>query len=157
MSAWPREIASDEAIVRGIYNFYVKRGKLQTAAYRAPRGTDEVSVMRHAWIGSEGCKQHARDLEHLPSKKRYMGLAVLSATQIVGSGADLVDTREEFDGHADIRHGIITPIDGDPLPPDQLMIINERIKTLLALATYYEDPVPSAPTWNGPDLHYRIG
>jgi hypothetical protein len=110
MSVWPRDIAPDEAIVRGICNFHInKKGKLQPAAYKAPKGSDEVSVMRHAWIGSDSCKQHARDLEDLPSKKRYTGLAVLSAAQILNSGADLVDTREEFEGHADIRHGIVTP------------------------------------------------
>ena len=64
MSPWPREIVDDEPIVRGICSpYHVKKGKLLSAAYLPPYESEEVSVMRVAWIGADACKQHAKDLE----------------------------------------------------------------------------------------------
>jgi hypothetical protein len=154
MNSWPREIAEDEAIVRGILSpFHIKKGKLQPVAYNPPYDTDEVSVMRLAWIGADKCKYHAKKLE-VPGQKIYQGLAVLSARQIQVLGASVVDSREEFEGHADIRHGII-PSKNDPLPPELLLVLRERVKMLANLANFFSDPDPAGPTWTGPPLRYR--
>lgn len=130
MSAWPREIADTEVIARGICSPYHvgKNGKLKPEAYRPPYDTDEVSTMRADWIGSDACKQHAKDLEDPSHQKIYRGLAILSARQIRKSGAGIVDTREVFQGHADIKHGIVAP-KGDPLPAEQLKQLRDRIKS----------------------------
>jgi hypothetical protein len=45
--------------------------------------------------------------------------------------------------------------DGEPLPPDQLLKMNERSRGLAALAMYFEDADPTASAWNGPELRYR--
>jgi hypothetical protein len=119
MNLWPREIADSEAIVRGICSHYhVKKGKLQLNAYRPPADREDVSVMRCDWIGANGCKQHAKDIEDPTSKppKFYQGMAVLSAKHIRDTGARVVDSREQqFDGHADILHGIKF-VRGEPPP-----------------------------------------
>jgi hypothetical protein len=155
MSSWPREIADPEVIARGICSpYHVKNGKLKPVAYRPPYDTDEVSTMRADWIGPDACKRHARDLEHPSEGKIYTGLAVLSASQIRQLGAMIVDTREVFRGHADIKHGIV-PRKGDPLPAEQLKQLRDRTKALAALANYFPDPDPQSMNWSGPCLRYK--
>jgi hypothetical protein len=155
MSLWPRDIADDEAIARGICSpYHVKKGKLQPNTYNPPYDTDEVSVMRVNWIGADACKQRAKELENPAENKVYKGLAVLSARQIWDNGAAVVDTREVFEGHADIRHGI-TPSKGEPPPPEELKALRDRTKALANLAKYYPDPDPAAVGWVGPTLRYK--
>jgi hypothetical protein len=156
MISWPRKIADAEVIARGICSpFHVKNGKLTPVAYRPPYETDEVSTMRADWIGPDACKQHGKNLENPSEGKLYNGLAVLSARQIRQLGALIVDTREVFHGHADIKHGIV-PSKGDPPPPEQLKILRDRCKALAALANYFPDPNPEHANWNGPSLHYKV-
>jgi hypothetical protein len=154
MNLWPREIADSEAIVRGICSpYHVKKGKLQLNAYRPPADREDVSVMRCDWIGANGCKQHAKDLEDPTSKppKIYQGMAVLSARHIRDTGARVVDSREQqFDGHADILHGIKS-VRGEPPPAKQLYQMQELAK----MANYFPDPDPPSATWAGPELRYK--
>jgi hypothetical protein len=156
MSGWPREIADAEVIARGIRtpHHVTRTGKLKAAAYKPPYETDEVSTMRANWIGADACKQHAKDLETPADRKVYTGLAILSARQIRQSGASIIDTREEFLGHADIKHGIV-PRRGDPLPAPQLKVLQDRAKALADLANYFTDPDPPNANWTGPSLHYK--
>jgi hypothetical protein len=101
----------------------------------------EVSVMRVDWIGANMCKRHAQALENIEQKKFYKGLAVLSAEQIRQSGASVVDSREVFEGHADIRHRIIAPAKGEPFsPPEKQKELYDRCSALADLANYYPDP-----------------
>ena len=79
---------------------------------------------------------------------------ILSALQIRESGARLVDTRNVFQGHADIRHDIV-PRRGEPLPPEQLKTLHDRAKALANRANYFPDPDPTAEPWTGHDLHYK--
>jgi hypothetical protein len=153
MSSFPREIDDAEAIARGICSpFHLKNGKLTDNAYWPPYETDEVSVMRIDWIGPDACKQRAKALEN--SGKTYKGLAILSAKQIRESGAGIVDTREIFEGHADIKHRIV-PIRGEPLPAEQLQVLRDRVKMLAKLANYYPDTDPRDLNWVGPSLRYK--
>jgi hypothetical protein len=115
---------------------------------------DEVSVMRADWIGPDACKQRAKALVKPGGEGVYQGLAVLSAEQIRSSGAGVVDTREVFEGHADIRHGI-TPQKGEPPASPQLKMLHDRTKELARFANYYSDPDPARPKWTGPDLRYK--
>jgi hypothetical protein len=155
MSAWPREIGDAEAIARGICSpYHVKNGKLRLNAYWPPNDTDEVSVMRATWIGADACKQRAKELENPSQRKIYKGLAILSAKQIRDSDAGIVDTREIFEGHADIKHGIV-PSKGEPPPPEKLQVLHGRAKALAALANYYPDPEPASLNWSGPTLSYN--
>jgi hypothetical protein len=153
--AWPRDITDAEAIARGICSpYHVKNGKLTPVVYRSPRDKDEVSTMRADWIGADACKRHAKSLENPKENKVYEGLAVLSAHQIRQVGSTIIDTREEFEGHADIKHGIIERR-GDPLPAEQLKILRDRAKALAKIANYFSDPDPRAMNWTGPPLRYK--
>lgn len=144
-----------EVIARGICSpYHLKRGKVIANAYWPPYDSDEVSVMRTSWIGADACKRHAKDLENPDEDKVYRGLAILSALQVRQSGARLVDTSHVFQGHADIRHGIV-PRRGEPLPPEQLKTLRDRAKALATLANYFPDPDPAAEDWTGPDLDYK--
>jgi hypothetical protein len=155
MSTWPREIADGEAIARGICSpYHVKNGKLTPVAYRSPPDKDEVSSMRADWIGADACQQHAKALENPTEHKVYKGLAVLSAMQIRQLGAAIIDTREEFAGHADLKHGIIQRR-GEPLPAEQLKILRDREKALSKIANYFPDPDPESGNWTGPPLRYK--
>jgi hypothetical protein len=160
MGLWPREIVDDEAIVRGICSPYhfknEKSGKLSRNAFWPPPTTDEVSVMRVDWIGANMCKRHAQALENIEQKKFYKGLAVLSAEQIRQSGASVVDSREVFEGHADIRHRIIAPAKGEPFsPPEKQKELYDRCSALADLANYYPDPNPEGAGRSGPQLRYK--
>jgi len=112
----PIEIANEEAIVRGICSPYhvSSKGKLKPEAYDPSPATDEVSVIRHAYVGSDFCKKKAKELEDREKRKIYQGLAVLSARQIRSVGSEVVDSRQIFFGHADIKHGFDL-IEGEPL------------------------------------------
>jgi hypothetical protein len=155
MSAWPLEIQDAEVIARGICSpYHVKNGKLTPTAYRSPPDKDEVSTMRADWIGSDACKRRAKKLENEVEGKIYRGLAVLSAGQIRQSAATIVDSREVFEGHADIKLGIIARR-GEPLPPEQLKLLRDREKALANLANYYPDPDAASPNWSGPQLSYK--
>ncbi|HTV46163.1 MAG TPA: hypothetical protein VMF05_12685 [Stellaceae bacterium] len=157
MSAWPREIAAAEVIARGVCSPYhvAKNGKLKPDLYRSPPDKDEVSTMRADWIGADVCKQRAKTLENPVENKVYRGLAVLSAMQIRQQGSDVIDTREVFDGHSDIKHGIVERGGGDPPPAAQLIILRNRWKTLAECANYFLDPEPQSITWTGPPLYYK--
>jgi hypothetical protein len=157
---WSREIVDDEAIARGICSPYhfknEKRGKLGHNAFLPPPTTDEVSVMRVDWIGADMSKQHTKSLENIEQKKSYKGLAVLSAKQIRQHGASVVDSREEFEGHADIHHGIAAPAKGEPFsPPEKQKELYDCCSALADLAKYYPDPNPETAGWSGPQLRYK--
>jgi hypothetical protein len=142
----------------------VKNGKLQPSAYRPPPDDNEVSVMRSDWIGADTCRQHAKDLEKPPQSApaappaptpRYCGLAVLSAKQIRDLGIDVLDDRNEFDGHANIRHEA-KEVRGDPNPPEEVLRLRDRARALAKLANYLPDPNPSHRSWQGPELKPRV-
>lgn len=151
MSCWPLEIEDGEPIVRAIISpYHVRNGKVRSEAYDPQPNTDEVSVMRAAWIGADECKRHAASLAKPPNSS-YQGLAILSASQIRGVGVGLIDDRQEFPGHACIKHHI-RKIRGDPGPPEEVRILRERAKKLAGLARYLPDPSPEKEGWSGPAL-----
>jgi hypothetical protein len=59
-------------------------------------------------------------------------------------GSDVVDSREEFLGHADISHGIVVP---EHEPPDPSLIL--RVRALREKARLLVDPDPTAERWTG--------
>jgi hypothetical protein len=155
-SCYPPEIADDEAIVRAICSphHFKKNGRLDANAYWPPSDSDEISTMRADLIGADACKKHAKQLVNPAQSKVYKGLAVLSATQIRQSGAGLIDSRQIFKGHADIKHGIVLS-KGNPPPAEKLKELRDRCKALADLANYLPDPDPAIRIWTGSPLRYK--
>ncbi len=149
----PIEIGDNENIVRCICSpFHVdSKGKLKPGAYEPPPKSDEVSVIRSDIMGANFCKAKAKELE--TAKKFYKGLAVLQAGHIRSEGAEVVDSRIEYEGHADIKHGHKTT-PGEPPPPEIVYLLRERYKKLAKIANYHEDPKPTVIDWQGPSLIY---
>lgn len=147
----PVEIVDEEKIVRAIADpWHIKKGKpmeLRPAAFRSKRGTDEVSVMRHVHLQTHGCRAKAREILHAA----YVGLAVIRAADIRRLGSNVIDSRSEYCGHAHIEHGFIEPIE-EPLPPEQLEALDDRLRALVNVCTYHRDPNRSADHWTGPAL-----
>lgn len=108
--------------------------------------------MRHLILGADGCKARAKDLVN-PAKdkgKVYAGLAALRASEIVKVASGLVDSREEYLGHADIK--VVARFPGEPPSPEELKKLRDMTKGLLIIAKYYVDPTPDSIKWAGPDL-----
>jgi len=62
----PTEVGDDENIVRAILSpAHVKAGSnnIRHQAFRSRAGTDEVSVIRHSYMGSDFCKQKGKEIE----------------------------------------------------------------------------------------------
>lgn len=161
MRNYPYTIDDDENIVRGICSpYHVKNGKLKRNAFDAPFDSDEVSVIRHDWVGMQYCRKKSKELEDVSSanEKKYKGMAVLKASTITSSGADLVDSRRVFEGHADIRHKIIRQR-GVPVPAEQVKILQDRSKYLLENCSYHEDPDCDLirPAWEGTPFGLSVG
>src|SRR5690606_26769313 len=110
------------------------KGRLKTQAYDPTPGTEDVSVMRLDWIGPHRCRHYALLLEHPPKQKTYRGLSVLLASEIRAAGQNVLDSRELFRGHADIKMGIVLPRNGDPGDPVQIKRLRDRAKKLSQVA-----------------------
>ena len=148
----PIEIDDDEKIVRAILcPAHVKPGSkdIRHQAFRSRPGTDEVSVIRHSYMGSDFCKRKGKEIEAGWPKNAFVGLAVTLASAIRNSGSSVHDSREEYFGHAHISHGFILPAN-EPPPPELNLKLTDRCKTILSSVTYHADPNPSSAGWTGP-------
>jgi len=150
----PIEVAGEEKIVRAIkspYHIDKRKNRLRHQAFRSKPGTDEVSVIRHQYMGSDFCKTKAKEIVAQDPSAIYVGLAVLHADAIRGTSSAIHDSRNVYCGHAHISHGIIL-LPGDPPNAEQNLVLTERCKALCAAALYHADPDPSAPSWTGPTI-----
>jgi len=145
----PVEISDDEKIVRAIkVPYHVKNNRLKPQAFRSRQGTDDVSVMRQSYMGTNFCKAKAKEI---PPANSYAGLAVILAQDIRAKSSDVYDSRDEFIGHASIRHGIVVLPD-EPLESGVNFLLTERCRALCAVTSYYPDLEPLAEVWTGPTL-----
>jgi len=147
----PLEITGPEKIVRIIFSpSHVKpNGTLKPAAYRSKSGTDEVSVVRHDYVGADFCKRKGKEM-HRP-QAQYMGLAVTLAADIRRAGSAVHDSREVYLGHAPILHGMILE-PGEPADSQSSLLITERCREIIRLTKYFPDPYLNSESWAGPDL-----
>jgi hypothetical protein len=155
----PAPVSDEETIVRGICSpYHLKKGKLKPHAFDPTKDTDETSVMRHDFLGSDFCKAKAKELANplANPKKIYEGFAVLSARQIRLTSCEVKDSREVYPGHADIKLGVGVQ-SGEPPPAEQLPLIQERRKDLAKRANYFPDPDPDSATWTGAALVPKPG
>ena len=150
MNSFPHEVSDTELIVRGICSPYhvSSSGKLKPNAFDPTPGTDEVSVMRHDWIGTEACRDRSKSLADPEKNKIYRGMATLTADLIRQTGADIIDSRRHFPGHADIKLGFVTQ-DGEPPSAEVLHALRTRTKWLAKIANFLADPEPGSSYWQG--------
>lgn len=139
----PSDVGEDERIIRAIYSPYHidKHNKLKHQAYDPTPRTDEISTMRLEHMGAPFCRLRAKSMEN--PDKVLRGLAVLNVSAIVSNGMQVVDSRQQYCGHADIKLLIAEVANrrhGEPLPP----IVGKKFKDLkeqlLKCSTLYIDP-----------------
>jgi len=131
----PVLIDPDERIVRAIVSGCLNKSKtgIKPRAFRAEPGTDEVSVIRHTYMGSDFCKAKGRE------RAGYVGLAVLHAKEIRQADSEVFDSRDEFCGHAHISHGILAATPNEPLPPQDNLVLDKKLEALRSAAVYHPD------------------
>ena len=144
----PIEIDGAETIVRAIKSpsHVDKNHNLKAAAFRSRPGTDDVSVIRHTYMGSDFCKAKGKSTASPASV--YFGLASIKADAIRSTGSTVEDSRQEFFGHAHISHGLILP-PNEPLNSGDSLVLQERCKALRSKATLHRDPDPNLEHWTG--------
>jgi len=144
----PTEVVDDENIVRLIRTpAHIKNDKLRPGAFRSQAGSDDVSVIRQTHMGTNFCKSKAKEIMgHF-----YIGLAVVLAGNIRTTGSNVIDSRDEFCGHASILHGVTLPKDE---PPDAALneFITERCREIIKHTTYLPDPDIADDEWTGSEF-----
>lgn len=144
----PVEVALEEIIVRGVcHPYHVKNDKLHWNAFWPPPERDDVSVLRHDYVGADFCKTHAKSLANEQQGKIYKGLSFFNRAAVQYAGADIVDSRSEFLGHADIKHTQKAPPKGHPRDSAELMALVDVCKAIVKKAIYLPDPNPADDKW----------
>lgn len=142
-------------MVRAVFAPYHidSKGKLRIELFAPTPGTNEVSIMRLYALGAPGCKRRAVKLAK--PDKHFRGFAVLRAAQARVRGHQVVDSREEFFGHAHLELGCPVKVDGEPLAPEEAKIYQAAMKSLNRISMYHGDPHPLDARWTGAPLEAR--
>jgi hypothetical protein len=150
MCSIPVAVADHENVVRAIFSNHVEKKSLRKNAFFEPR--DDVSVMRHSYMGSDECKKQALKIRPGNSGVKYKGLAIIGVKAVRDAKSQVTDSRTVYCGHAHISHGIHVPPPDDPLYAQQKLELDDRLRELKDLARYEPDPDPAAENWTGPAL-----
>jgi hypothetical protein len=146
----PLIVADEEKIIRAVFTNNLKRdGTLRETIFSPRGGPDEVSVMRHDYLGSDACKARAQAVKPKMADIKYRGFAVLVVKAVRETGSEVTDSREEFCGHAHISHGLPLLPEGDPLYSEAKVRLEERLRLIKVHARYLPDRDPSRPDWIG--------
>jgi hypothetical protein len=150
----PVAVSNEETVVRALRDCHVTKGRakrLKENVFRGLPGTDEVSVMRHTFVGSDFCKNKAKEIAGPDPNNPYVGFAAITVKAVRSVGSEVTDSREEFCGHAHISHGIIVPAEEPPDPVFSLLL-GIRVRKLIDKARLVLDPEPNANTWTGEQI-----
>lgn len=150
----PVEIADGECIIRAICSpYHYKNATLLPKAFDPPYERDDVSVMRGEYLSPHTCKEKGKALRNPAVKKEYVGLVVLRAQSIREAGAEVVDSRHIYCGHADILHGERFKFPREEPADSPLRYeLRERNKALVEASIVHLDPDPTGVGWNGAPL-----
>ena len=141
----PKRVFGEEIVVRAIFSpYHVSSNgeKLKPKAFAPSPETDEISIMRKSFLGHDQCKRKAHELESPEHHKVYRGFAVMYVYKIRSLGCQVVDSRDEFLGHADIRTGIACPPRGIPMEPEMRAKSDSISANLLKISEYIMDSRP---------------
>ena len=131
------------------------KNSFEALSVQLPGRNGRVLVMRHNFMGSDSCKNKAKEISAQDTSNTYVGLAVLTASQIRETTSTVHDLRGEFCGHAHISHGIVAP-PNEPLEAALRMQLDDRLDALKKAAVYYPDPAPNVATWTGNTLEDEL-
>lgn len=108
--------------------------------------------MRGNYLHAAQCKKIAKSrIENKAERKIFKGFATIRADSILSVGAGLEYTPDQFEGHADIRMGVVR-VRGEPLDPQENKIYQDRLQALLKRTQYFPDPHPDVDGWAGEKL-----
>lgn len=99
------------------------------------------------WIA----KLYAKALVQRPHDnpaKMYEGLAFVPVAAIRQTSSNVVDSRDQYLGHADIKYGIVQR-KGEALRPDIRKQLEERLEDICRASTYVSDPAIASIRWHG--------
>jgi len=150
----PIPVADDEVIVRCVFfpHHFDKNGKIKPAAFHPPAESEDISTIRHDYVGTDFCKQKAKEMR--TAAREYRGLGALTARDIRSAKCEIEDSRQVFFGHADIKIGFVVPR-GDP-PQGQNEELLAKKRALANALRYYSDPTPAEQTWTGEAIPHGI-
>lgn len=143
----PVAVENGETVVRVLFECHVRRDKLKDNVFRPKPEKDGVSVLRHTHLKSDECKAIAKKKIARNPTPRYVGVAAIRVESVRNLGSDVVDSRDQFCGHADILHGAVIPAND---PPDPLLIL--RIRDMKDKAKFFRDPEPDEEKWTGDQI-----
>lgn len=107
----PVEILDEEKVVRGVYhqmNFDRRTGELRDNVLRSPANHDEISTIRLDYCNIEFCRDHFKRHERPDGNHRkYWGFFLLFVNEVRMVRSEVVSTQDQFEEHADIKHGYI--------------------------------------------------
>ncbi|MDH5824943.1 hypothetical protein QFW77_18410 [Luteimonas sp. RD2P54] len=152
---YPVEIDENELIVRVVrspYHLNKSESRLTPSAFRPPPGRRDLSVIRWRYTIPDGreLKTKIRSIGNC-AEARYKGLAALIASECLAANVELVDSREQFLGHADILMPYAVPNHepADGSIADTLAAIRAALRDA---AKYHPDPAPEAQLWTIDEL-----
>lgn len=106
--------------------------------------------MRGSFFSDSECKLVTKLIVATPDR-RLNGFAVISVAGVRACNAEIVDTRSQYLGHADLRIGIARR-KGEVLPPAEKLLYDERLEALHKSCKYIPDPNPDDFRWHGAPL-----
>ena len=144
------QISDPEHVARALYySFHLdKKNRLKWQAFDS--GSEiSLSVMRAECLTPSACKARALQIES--ATKRYRGFALINVGELRISSCDVIDSRDQFCGHADLVLPLALPAEqqvGEP-PDDQSYRSAQKdfAVKLVGLALCRIDPAPDAHEW----------
>lgn len=109
-----------------------------------------MSVSRRWYVPPWLAKAYAKRWVQRPRSdppKFYRGLAFVPVEAVRKAGSDIVDSRHEYLGHADIRNGVVRE-KHVALAPDVRKMLDDRLQKIAKAARYIEDENPDCIRWN---------
>src|SRR6202142_1172304 len=155
----PIPVSSEENVVRAVWSHHLSGNSLRKNFFRS----EGTSVMRHSYMGTEACRARGRSIQQGAPGLQYRGLAIIRVGKFREVNSDVIDSREQFCGHAHVTHGQALSVQagepGEPLfdDPTLLMSLDDRLTTLKKATQFFPDPDPTHDNWTGPVLEPPAG
>lgn len=121
----PQAIEDEESIAHALFHpiDFKSGGKIKGAAFKAPSGKRDVSVMRSSYLTQPECCRRATEMQK--DGKLFGGFAVLCVRFARDIALEVRDSRALFCGHADIWFQ--QPfVSGEP-PPTEVNILLDAL------------------------------